>query len=479
LATAALVSCLALPLAARRAEAAEEGLQLTPSVGYARGDHRLDLSFVSRYRFESWDARASNADAIHGLRTRIGARYTWKENVSLFVQGQDARVFDLSPTGSGASDLYRANTPGADDDETGHTTVRQAYLEVRPGAGSYVRVGRQDIYGGTQVKYPEGNWNYLKMKRLGQRLVGGVGWTNGERAYDGVAAGLAIGEDHYLHAFTAAPTTGVFDIAGAYDTQEEILFGGAQWTAKRGSCLDDTEFNAFFYGYSDERDIIADDLEIYTLGASLVGVYPVGPGNADVILWAAGQWGDFPGATESLDHAAWALIAEAGYQLPDVPTKPWLRVGVNAASGDDDPDDDDHGTFFNLMPTNHLYYGYADQVAFQNLIDLFAQLKLAPHEKVGLEVALHQFWLVDDDDSRYFGSGAFNPELMGFGSAASGGENDVGTEIDVVATVKLHKHLSVAGGYSFMWGGDVFDAGAGVDGPDNTEWAFLQVLVQY
>ncbi|MCH8856865.1 MAG: alginate export family protein [Proteobacteria bacterium] len=196
--------------------------------------------------------------------------------------------------------------------------------------------------------------------------------------------------------------------------------------------LDDTELTAFFLGYSDGRDPtdvvgLFGDIEIYTVGGSWIGVYPLGPGKFDVILWGALQFGSYTDSTSSgvrdLDHVAGALLAEFGYQPTEVWAKPWLRAGVNFASGDSDSDDGSHNTFFNLLPTNHLYYGYADQLAFQNLVDLFLQLKLTPLPKVGIEIAFHQFWLHERKDLRYFGTGAFTRSALGLGGSSSSGSN--------------------------------------------------------
>ena len=184
------------------------------------------------------------------------------------------------------------------------------------------------------------------------------------------------------------------------------MYGGLSVTAKRGTWVDDTEFRGFFLGYQDDRPIddggLPSEVEVYTLGTSAIGVYPLGPGNVDVLLWAAGQAGHFNGR----DHLAGAFLTEVGYQFTEVAWKPWYRVGINVASGGDD--DGDHKTFFNMLPTNHLYYGFADLLAFQNLIDVFVQLQFKPHEKVSVNVMFHQFYLADDDDMQYRGTGAFN-----------------------------------------------------------------------
>ena len=68
---------------------------------------------------------------------------------------------------------------------------------------------------GVEVLYPEPDWRYLKTARIGERLLGGVGWSHEERAGDGVVVDWDTGA-HYLYAFAARPTTGVFDVETAY-----------------------------------------------------------------------------------------------------------------------------------------------------------------------------------------------------------------------------------------------------------------------
>ena len=43
------------------------------------------------------------------------------------------------------------------------------------------------------------------------------------------------------------------------------------------------------------------------------------------------------------------------------------RLPFNYGSGDDDPQDGAHGTFDQLYPLGHAYYGYIDPFALQNL----------------------------------------------------------------------------------------------------------------
>jgi hypothetical protein len=340
-----------------------------------------------------------------------------------------------------------------------------------------LRLGRVGIKMGTTLAYDEASWKYVKQKRMSQRLVGTVGWANAERVYDGGVGHFDVAGFHG-EIFAAQPTTGVFDVSRAYRTQNGLLVYGSELTAKRGTWLDNAEVTAFFVGYQDARTTALENagidgkINLYTFGASLLMVEPMGSGHLDVMLWGAGQVGDYGRARQG----AWAFLGEFGYQLDEVFSQPWLRVGINYASGDPDPSDGDRRTFFNLLPTNHLYYGYIDQLAFSNLVDFLVQLKLKPHPKLGLELVWHRFWLASQNDGRYFGTGAFSRDGLGFASDESGlGSRDVGNELDVVASVKLSRNVSLLLGVAQLWGGEVYAAAP----RSNGTWAFTQVTLAY
>ena len=459
----------------------EEGCHVLPHVHcvWDGGDQRLDLSADTRFRVEFWDARARENSTFFALRTRLRAKYTVKNIVSVFAEFQDARLWGLGPSSSGAAAAYRRFTPTGFGDTTSGQDIRQGWLELRPIEGLSIRGGRTGINLGTQAMYKEPNWKYLKIKRASQRMVGNVGWSHGARANDG--GSITYEWDGYnLFAFGAMPTTGVFDISNAYETMEDIVYGGLSLTAKRDTWLKNTEVRPFFLAYSDQRPVseggLPKGVEVYTLGASAIGIYPVGPGNLDVFLWLAGQAGDYDDRT----HLAGAGILELGYQLPELLFKPWLRAGLNVASGG--PDKGNHNTFFNMLPTNHLYYGFADQLAFQNLFDAFVQLLLRFHEDVGLNLFYHYFALLNNDDGLYFGTGAFTkknrPGAFGYGRRPSFGHHTVGHEVDVVLNWNPTRWLSLQGGYAHLFGGPVFEANPRRVDPD-VQFGYVQVSLRY
>ena len=453
---------LALCLLAAVAAAAEDadGLHTVPSLYWTSGDHRVDVGAALRLRTELWDAFADDTEGFTGLRTRLRLQYAWKGRLAVAAELQDVRLWGMDPDGSGALANYRNANDGRRS--ASGTDLRILYVEAKPTATSFLRVGRQEVKLGVEVLYPEPDWRYLKAFRIGERILGGVGWSQEERAGDGIVADWDTGA-HYLHAFAARPTTGVFAVETAYRPLRGVRYAGGSWTVKRGSWLPDTELGVFGLAYEDERDPdeggLAHGLQVYTLGAHWLGVYALGPGKLDAVLWGAGQFGSY----NDLDQRAGALIAELGYQLPELFAKPWLRVGVNAASGDGDPADGDHHTFFNVLPSNHPYYGFADQLAFQNLIDAFLQLRLAPDPRLALNLFVHWFRLWDDADARYAGTGAFDRKVFGFSAQPSRGYARVGTEYDIVATFTPHRAVTLELGFSWLDGSALFRQSASRD----------------
>lgn len=468
----------AAPAAAPAAPPAE-GLRWQPTLGWSRGPHQLELHANTRFRFENWDARADEPDSFYALRTRVNGRYAFGEHFALFAEGQYTQLWDLDPSASGAASNYLVSSPEGDSESPEHLVLRQLYADLRFAPAS-LRIGRHDINQGTLIKYEEPAWNYVKQKRLSQRLVGTVGWTHAERTYQGASGTLDLAPGYFVHAFAAEPTTGVFDVPGAYQRQKNIAVGGVDLTVKRGVWLPNTEFGLFGIAYEDSRSEedgkpSEADPEVFTVGASWLGVYPLGPGAFDTLLWGAFQWGEFPSpAGEDQQHQAAAGIAELGYQLTQCWSKPWLRLGVNVASGDSSPDSGEHKTFFNLLPTNHLYYGYADQLAFQNLWDFFVQLMVSPLPGVSLELTGHRFRLYEREDARYFGTGAYDHASFGISSSSSNGSADVGWEFDAVASWKLNDHVALEAGSALMWGGDVFAGGR-----RDTQWHYAQLTLSY
>jgi hypothetical protein len=161
----------------------------------------------------------------------------------------------------------------------------------------------------------------------------------------------------------------------------------------------------FYYIYHsdarplDIRTLDRNHIEIHTEGANYLHVFPVGAaGVLDLLAWGAlqqGRWG-------FLDHRAWIYDVEAGWQPAKLPRVPWLRIGYGRSSGDDDPADGDHRTFFQLVPTAHIY-AWSAFYNLENDEDGFVQLILRPIAGLMWRTDFHSIRLTEGRDLYYTG----------------------------------------------------------------------------
>lgn len=180
------------------------------------------------------------------------------------------------------------------------------------------------------------------------------------------------------------------------------------------------------------------DRSVYTIGGRFWGQPPPWDYEAEV----AGQWGKFAGDTV----AAWMASAVAGYTFQDCPWRPRLGVAFDWASGDDDPLDGMHQTFFQHFPFGHYYLGYLDLVGRQNVLAARADLSFKPHEKINVGLTYHAFWLADSEDALYNAAGNV-ARRRGPGTF----EHEVGSELDLTIVYNLDRHTSFLLGWSHLW----------------------------
>lgn len=198
---------------------------------------------------------------------------------------------------------------------------------------------------------------------------------------------------------------------------------------------------------------------------------PLGPGTADVLAWTVGQ----VGAWQSQAHRAWSYAFEADYQMPAWWAKPWLRVGFNRSSGDDDPDDGVHGTLFQVLPTARLY---AD-TPFYNMMnnqDLFVQLLTKPLAAVGLDMSFHHLRATEGKDFVYFGGGATKGDFFGYGGTPASGLHELAYLVDFTVSYQALSFLRIEGYYGHAFGQGIAEA-AFVN--DALDYGFVEVVMAF
>ena len=348
------------------------------------------------------------------------------------------------------------------------TNPQQLYLRyanVRFSQGPQgvdLQVGRMAYTSGAEAPSGVPKIETVKRQRLDARLVGEFEWSIYQRGYDGVRLDLTQ-PAWRATAIAFMPTQGGFArVAGP--TITDIIVGGATVSSRStGSTPSRTQVQGFGLFYSDHRPVTQRpdnsglsatgvDIDLTTVGGTVIGVYPAGPGEVDVFGWSTLQFGDWYGQ----DHRAFALVGEAGYQWTRARWRPWIRGGVSHYSGDEAPADGTHGTFFPMLPTIRRF---AQTAAYStmNLNDVFASIQARPKATVALRLDVRQLTLASADDLWYVGSGATLGEGNTFGYAGrrSNGSKKLGTSVEGSADYAVTSRLSLNAFLGWINGGTV------------------------
>jgi hypothetical protein len=354
-------------------------------------------------------------------------------------------------------------------DHTGRTDpwdVYLRYLHLRLTAlpnGITVQGGRMGYSSGGEAASGVTKIDALNTQRVASRLVGEFEWSLFQRSYDGVRVDWR-GTPLQATGAWLRPTQGGFeDGAGRTIGDIDLLIGAA--TFRPATLAPRTHVQVFAYRYGDERRVSARpdntglaasrvDASVSTFGSSIVGAYPAGPGEVDAVLWVAGQAGSWYGQR----HRALSVAAEGGFEWAGAPWRPWVRAGLLHASGDGNPADDRHGTFFPMLPTVRKY-ALSATYSPMNLNDRFVELTLRPNDRVRASVAARALSLATAADGWYAGSGATEREgrIFGYAMRSSRGATGLGTVLEGSVDVRLTPHWSVNGYLGHIRGGEVVD----------------------
>jgi len=325
-----------------------------------------------------------------------------------------------------------------------------------------IRVGRFEFFEGQETKPKNATLSWLQANRVGQRLVGNFGFTNAQRSFDGIDAHYGQGTWD-ITAMAARSDQGVFNMNGNPELNVD-----AQYLAySKSDWHDRFLWRLFAIGYHDGRTGIAktdnrplpvrqadhQNIRIGTYGYDFLTAIPAGPGQFDFMSWGAlqnGQWGP-------QDQRAGAAAIEGGYQFLHVAGTPWLRGGWWRSSGDNNPSDNKHGTFVELLPTPR---GYARFPIYNlmNLEDEFVQLIVRPVHPWELRSDLHWLQLTSSKDLWYQGGGAFDNKVFGFTGRPSNGFSSLTSVADISSEYHATKYVDLNLYYAHSWGKSVVGA---------------------
>jgi hypothetical protein len=364
---------------------------------------------------EAGYARFTGKDNDYQLqRLRVYGDLWYKDVFRVYAEFYDARIIgnDLAPLPI----------------DVNHSDFLNLFAEVKlfeyDGTPAYLRVGRQEIYLGSQ------------------RLISPLDWANTRRIFQGVR-GYWHSEKLDVDAFWLQ---NVIVNPTHFDSPDDAQSFMGLWTTYRPKKGQEIDLYCLYFDTS--RPVatgfhgVTGGLNCTTLGARYAGNYD------RRLLWDVEgmyQFGDFANQQDSAE----AYTTAVGYALADTPLAPQFWINWDFASGTGSPlTDHTHMTFNQLFPFGHFYFGFLDLVGRQNIEDLSFQATLFPTKWITTCMQYHIFRLDSAKDALYNASGTV---IRSDPTGRAG--TDVGDEIDLFGNIHLSQHQDILIGWSKLFAG--------------------------
>jgi hypothetical protein len=458
--------------------------------------HKLgpfDISVNWRTRVEGWDwfeGNTGNSDyALGHSLLRVGIGQT-SENFNWFVEGAGVTVFGLpddaavaAPQGQlGLGGTYYVANGNHENNFNGF--VKQAFVDFKHLGPANLKLGRFEYFDGLEVKPQDPMLAAVVQTRIAHRLLSNFGFTAAQRSFDGGQLSFNSGQNNVTF-FAARPTEGIFQVNGIGELDIDAYYGAYTRSvkAKHGA----GELRVFALGYIDHRTLVlktdnrpqtvraADhgEIELATYGADYAHVLNTATaGKFDFLVWGVvqtGSWGD-------LAQRAGAFVGEVGWQPAVKTLKPWVSVGYSYGSGDGNPNDSRHGTFFQVLTTPRQYARFP----FYNMMnngDFYGTLNLHPTSKLALRSELHTLRLASASDLWYSGGGAFQEQTFGYTGRPSNGNPSVANVADISADYQVTRSFTTTLYYGHAWGKAVISSIYPKDA--NGQFAYLETTFHF
>jgi hypothetical protein len=330
---------------------------------------------------------------------------------------------------------------------------KQAFIQLKSIGGNTahrLKLGRFEFADGSELTPKNAALAAIKRDRINMRLIGHFGWAHVGRSFDGLHYSFTQPAGNFTFV-GAIPTRGVFQTDGWGETNTAV--GYASFTKPWGRGRHSAETRLFGIHYHDWRRILKTDnrplaarqadlanIRVVSFGGHTLHAFETNHGTVDLMAWGlaqTGRWG-------MLDHRAHAVAVEGGFQ-PKLAKrlKPWLRAGFFDGSGDTDPNDTGHGSFFQILPTPRPFARFP----FFNLMnsqDINAALILRPHTKVTVSSEFHALRLASSRDLWYIGGGVFQPWTFGYIGRATSGRRSLANLYDTSVEWRVRSNITIA-----------------------------------
>ncbi|HEX3351833.1 MAG TPA: alginate export family protein [Terriglobales bacterium] len=431
----------------------------------------FEITVNWRTRAEGWnwfEGNTGNSDyPLWNSLLRIGIGQT-RERLDWFAEMEQPSILGLpndavvpAPQGQlGLGGTYFA----ANNNQTNNASVflKQAFVDLKHLGPARLKLGRFEYFDGTEVKAKDPFLAAVVQSRISSRLISNFAFAAVQRTFDGGQFSLNGGQNHFTF-FSARPTAGVFQTDGMNELDVEVYYGA--YTRSVDTPHGSGQLRVFGLGYVDDRNTVlktdnrpapvrtADlgKVELATYGGNYVQVINAkNAGKFDFLVWGVyqgGSWG-------ALTQRASAFVGEIGWQPAVKHLKPWLSAGYSYGSGDSNPNDSTHGTFFQVLTTPRQYARFP----FYNMMnneDFYGTLNLKPVSKLALRTEAHALRLASAADLWYLGGGAFQPKTFGYTGRPSNGSRGLANVWDLSADYQVTQSFSTTLYYGHAWGKSV------------------------
>jgi hypothetical protein len=420
--------------------------------------HGVTIQGSLRSRFEAWDWFQANTG---------DNSYPYSGNLFRLSLSQSSETFDWQiefalpfivglPSNSIASgtqgQLGLGATYFAANDRSQNVAlpfVKQAFLRFHRGNQS-LRLGRFDFLDGSEVTPRDATLAAVKRDRVVQRLIGNYTFSHVQRSFDGIQYLYSAPGAGTFTFVGARPTRGVFQTDGWGETNAAFGYAAFSRLSTKGSYTGETRVMGIYY--DDWRPIVKtdnrsasvrgadlDNIRIFTFGGHHLAAFDTAAGTVDLLAWGAGQTGRWG----RLLHRAYAFDLEAGIQPPVLKKlKPWLRAGYTLGSGDGNPNDRTHSTFFQILPTPRPFARFPF-FNMENNRDIMGALILRPYKSITISSEFHALALANSRDLWYSGGGVFQPWTFGYTGRTAGGAHSLANLYDTSVEYRVRHDVTV------------------------------------
>lgn len=314
-----------------------------------------------------------------------------------------------------------------------------------------------------------------------ERLVSPAEWNNILRTFDGAKV-YWRGKKWNIDAFWVRPVAfGILPTSqispGQVDTTQDFYGFWSTYdpspepeevaeeaeTPNRGARVKQT-FDFYYLGLNVWDPPVTAAFPVNASYQTIGSRWQASRGNWLCELEGAYQFGRYGSGLQSAGMTASGI----GYERVDWKMKPRLWLYYDWASGDASPNGV-HGTFNQLFPWAHRYFGFMDLVGRQNIRDLNLLLTASPTKKTNATIWYHIFNLAQARDALYNASGV---PIRRSPTGAAG--TYVGQELDLLLQVVINARADVLFGYSHFFAGSFVKATNPVGVSGNADFYYSQ-----